>query len=67
MLGSERFRVFIFMEVSNCLVGPHRRIKAPDLWLLEGSIPLGIVNLHHLHSSGTGPLVRLCLRKVPGK
>ena len=55
------------MEVSNCLVGLNPRIKVAVLWLLERNVLLGIVNLHHLHSSGTRPLVRSCLRKGPGK
>lgn len=57
----------MFMEVSSCLVGVKPRVKVAVLWLLEGSMPLGIVNLHYPHSSGTRPSVRWCLRKGPCK
>lgn len=56
----------VFMEVSSCLVGLNPRIKVAVLWLLEGNVLLGIVNLHHLHPSGTRRLVRWRLRKGPG-
>lgn len=38
------------MRVSNCLAGLRSKIKVAVLWLLEGNVLLGIVNLHRLHS-----------------